>query len=165
MSDRVVLMNHGSIEQIATPSDVYTRPESSFVSDFIGDTNLFRGAVASCVADPAGEEFLVSVDSPVGALLGTSATGIPKGSQVWLSVRPEEIEIRSGGEMPLESHNAVNGIIQDEIFLGPFIQYQIAAAGQTVVVQAPARYGRFAFSREDEVIITWPIGSGRLLLR
>lgn len=86
MSDRIVVMNDGRIVQVGAPHEIYERPATDFVADFVGETNLLRGTVVG--GGPAGS----SVQLESGATLVT-ATELQVGNSVTLSVRPERVEV------------------------------------------------------------------------
>ncbi len=90
MSDRVALMRGGRIEQLGPPRDLYDRPRSRYVADFIGETNLLA-AVASD-RDPA----VVTVAGPAGPIpvrVEVRAEGTGADMPLWLSVRPESLRV------------------------------------------------------------------------
>jgi len=90
MSDRIAVFNRGRIEQIGTPSELYERPATRFVADFLGDTNFFPGIVRAsfdgyCHVDVMG--------CPVEAMAPAS---VATGAQVVVAVRPERVRLQSG---------------------------------------------------------------------
>lgn len=93
MSDRICLMNDGAIEQLGAPDDLYFRPRTLFVADFLGESNLLRGRV-----DKVSEDGLsvVLADGKVA----TSATGnggtFAVGQEVRLLVRPQNLAVKKG---------------------------------------------------------------------
>ncbi|MGD1908985.1 MAG: ABC transporter ATP-binding protein [Leptolyngbyaceae cyanobacterium] len=94
LSDQIVVMNHGHIDQIATPSQLFTTPASQFVAKFIGDNNLFSGKVVS--ATPyQGDQELVELDIPgLGPLFAIGHGGQP-GSAAACSVRPDLLHLET----------------------------------------------------------------------
>jgi len=85
VADRIAVMNKGKVEQFDTPVAIYDRPQTLFVNGFIGTTNLLSGKVTSVVGDIA----TVALDA--GATLRLPAQGVPAGSSVIVSVRPEQL--------------------------------------------------------------------------
>ena len=116
IADRIVVMNHGVIEQIGTPVDVYRRPASAFVADFIGVMN-FMPAVA------LGPGTVRSGD----AELACDIDGLPAGAGLTLAIRPEDIRVQSvtGSE-----ENAIAVRIASMEFLGSF--FRVDLAGKTL---------------------------------
>ncbi|WP_353475923.1 ABC transporter ATP-binding protein (plasmid) [Salipiger sp. H15] len=119
MSDRIVVMNGGRIEQDGTPEDLYFRPETRFVAEFIGATNLLDGTVRG--VDRASEE--VVVDWRGIELRGRAPAGVPAtGQEVSASLRLEKIALAA--EKPLTG-NAVQGRIVEKTFLGSRVAVDI----------------------------------------
>jgi iron(III) transport system ATP-binding protein len=112
VADRIVVMNHGVIEQVGTPVEVYRRPASAFVADFIGVMNFIPAVAARPGAARAGAlELACDVD------------GLPPGTGLTLAIRPEEIRVQSvtGGE-----ENAIAVRIAAMEFLGSFFRVDLA---------------------------------------
>ncbi|MBL8702574.1 MAG: putative 2-aminoethylphosphonate ABC transporter ATP-binding protein [Alphaproteobacteria bacterium] len=106
MADRIVVMNHGRIEQIGTPAEIYRTPASPFVADFVGQMNFFDGQIAA----PGRAR--------VGALdLACDTDGLAAGAAVKLCLRPEDVRVR--GVTPATA-NAIEVAIEEIEFLGAF---------------------------------------------
>jgi putative spermidine/putrescine transport system ATP-binding protein len=107
MSDRIAVFNHGRIEQVGTPADVYERPATAFVAGFVGTSNLITG--------PAAE-----------ALLGRSGT---------FTVRPEKIRLAAAEDPVAPDEAAALGHVEEVVYLGADTRYLVALdAGATLVV-------------------------------
>ena len=111
MADRIVVMNHGVIEQVGTPSDVYRRPASLFVADFIGAMNFVAGTVVR-----PGTVRLGGID------LACEGDGLAAGAPVTLAIRPEDIRV--GGVQGTEE-NAVRATVEVMTFLGSFFRVDL----------------------------------------
>jgi len=108
MADRVVVMNHGVIEQIGTPLEVYERPATPFVADFLGKVNVLK---ATCVG---GGRYRVGQKE-----IATPANGIAAGEAVRLYLRPEDRHLADSG--PVEAMpNALSGVVRHVDFLGTY---------------------------------------------
>ena len=108
MSDHVVVMNHGVIDQVGTPLDVYERPATPFVADFLGKVNVLHGV---CTGE--GRYRVGQVE------LETQANGVPSGASVRLYLRPEDRVLPDAG--PVESMpNALTGRVRTLDFLGTY---------------------------------------------
>ncbi|MCY0094799.1 putative 2-aminoethylphosphonate ABC transporter ATP-binding protein [Hoeflea ulvae] len=108
MADRIVVMNHGTVEQIGTPTEIYRHPATLFVADFIGETNK----VASVLKN--GKVALGDL------ALSTEATGIAEGANVTIAVRPEDVVPHSTEVMGEGGLNMLPVTITDMEFLGSF---------------------------------------------
>lgn len=92
LSDQIVVMNHGRIDQVATPTELFSQPASQFVAKFIGDNNIFAGKVVRSVPDDDGTDLIELDVENVGALF-CKGIATPKGSEAACSVRPDLINL------------------------------------------------------------------------
>jgi spermidine/putrescine transport system ATP-binding protein len=122
MSDRVAVMNQGRIEQIDTTTELYESPKTRYVSDFVGESNAFRGVITSLGRDRA--EILTE-----GRLLITVGPSdlFELNQTVDVVVRPEKI--RLGETRPPDPENVFEGEVQDSVFQGINIKYFVALPG------------------------------------
>jgi spermidine/putrescine transport system ATP-binding protein len=111
MSDRIAVMNHGRIEQIADPGEVYDRPATTFVAGFIGVSNLMPGTVRKTGA--GGE---VELDS--GVNVATPVNGFSVGDRCHAVVRPEKLAIGTGDR----GDPNVEGLVESSLYLGTSTQ-------------------------------------------
>ncbi|GAB4564709.1 MAG: ABC transporter ATP-binding protein [Anaerolineae bacterium] len=129
LSDRIVVMNRGRIEQIGSPQEIYRRPASAFVADFIGRTNFLSGRIV----DDGGERVTVEV---LGQHLRVPRPDPPRavGETVRLVVRPEAIHVDVQ-----DGH--YEGVVRRASYLGAQIEYDVEVAGEllTVVEYDPLR--------------------------
>ncbi len=154
MSDRIAVMSHGKVEQVGTPEDLYDRPRTPFVADFIGTTNLLSGTVAE-VRDGAA---IIRLASGETCLAG--ADGCVAGDAIQLSVRPESIRLESAASTGSEAAGAIRaddplgGTIEQVAYLGSAVQYHArTAGGQALSILAPRNGPRF--EPGDTVVLTW----------
>ena len=110
MSDRVCLMNHGRIEQIGTPGDLYFRPQTAFAADFLGESNILPARVTGRAA---GNTVLDCADLG-GLVLAAGGAGIA-GEAAQIMVRPENLSLVSVAE---PGWNAVPCMVREVIFTG-----------------------------------------------
>ena len=98
MADRIVVMNHGVIEQAGAPTEIYGEPASVFVADFIGTMNFIAGEVTGAgeVIGGAGSDGGAGVGAG-GLVLACDTSGFPEGARVTVAIRPEDI-VLDGGE-------------------------------------------------------------------
>lgn len=110
MSDYIVVLNGGNVEQMGTPMEIYTKPKSAFVSDFIGETNAFEGAVAG-----EGEGYLL-INCESGSFLATGKGFAPM-EFVNVAIRPHHT---LWDTKPVEGFH-LKGIVQDYLFTGAYV--------------------------------------------
>jgi len=116
MADRIVVMNQGVIEQVGTPTEVYRKPSSAFVADFVGTTNFLPAVVSGAnQVRYAGIDLACELDVKPGV-----------GHDVTLAVRPEDIVVRGVGE---RTPNAIRANVVDVEFLGAFCRIDLVARG------------------------------------
>ncbi len=92
LSDQVVVMNHGHIDQVATPTQLFNTPASQFVAKFIGDNNIFTGKVVDTSSNRTDQELIKLEVEGIGAVF-CQGIPTPKGSEAACSVRPDLIEL------------------------------------------------------------------------
>ncbi len=124
MADRIVVMNHGVIEQIGTPQEIYRQPASVFVANFVGAMNFVAGKSSGDGLVRCGSVDLASTDDH----------GFLHGADVTVAIRPEDIAVRN---LPPGGSNIVQARIVDLEFLGAFCRATLATGlGQTAELKA-----------------------------
>jgi spermidine/putrescine transport system ATP-binding protein len=125
MSDRIAVMNEGRILQLGTPGEIYERPRTRFVADFIGQTNFLEVGVTG------GDGTAVNVDLPgSGPLRARMPDGIQPQGRMTLAVRPEKISLLADlpvGEVP--GSNALTGRLDEVVYVGNHTQYLVRLSG------------------------------------
>jgi ABC-type Fe3+/spermidine/putrescine transport system ATPase subunit len=109
-------MRDGRVLQVATPKELYERPTTRFVADFVGTNNFIAGVCRGMT----GEQVLV--DTPLGALRGRATSLVSANGRCVLAVRPENITIGGADE------NAVDGTVILASYLGSVLRYDVATA-------------------------------------
>ena len=163
VADRIAVMDHGKLIQVATPSEIYEQPNSKYVADFIGDINLIEGKVTS--VDTAKKLVSVKASSLDKAVVIESDQVVKAGDQVWVAVRPEKVRI-SLEEPKAGDANIVPGTVYDIGYLGDASIYHVKIpTGQNVrtVVANTTRLVERPISWEDKVWLWWPRDAGVLL--
>jgi putative spermidine/putrescine transport system ATP-binding protein len=159
MSNRIAVFNNGKIEQVGTPSDLYEHPKTRFVANFIGETNLFSGAVSEL------SDGWCQIDCSGLSLRARSSGGIAKGQKVSVAVRPERTLLRGPGEAPAAAENRITGTISETVYLGRSRKYVVSAAGTQVTVVQQIGSGRERlFSIGDAVEVHWQIQDATAVL-
>lgn len=118
MSDTIIVMNDGVIQQIGTPEDVYNEPKNAFVADFIGESNIYNATMV----DKLKVKFLNTVFDCVD--------DFEVNSKVDVVVRPEDVTIHTR-----KTKNSVEGVITSKVFKGVNYQYIVMCGRNEVVVQ------------------------------
>jgi ABC-type Fe3+/spermidine/putrescine transport system ATPase subunit len=155
LSDRIVVMNQGRIEQISAPYELYTRPQSLFVAQFIGRNTLIPGIVR------ASDGASVTVDTPYGSLVGSATKGVSAGSKANLILPAESVDLLPGSTSKTElikSYGTCNipvtvGRIQQ---IGHIVQMDVVLSeGRTIGLEGHAdKYGG-RFAAGDKAFIAW----------
>ncbi|MFC7396097.1 ABC transporter ATP-binding protein [Chelatococcus sp. GCM10030263] len=159
LSDRIVIMNHGRIEQIGAPQSVYDLPESPFVANFLGEANLFPGVVTEL----AGAQGVLTLDDGT-SVRGPVATGVGKGSRAALFIRPERLQFAAAGSAGAPDRNAITGTVNRCSFLGSYRRYGVEIApGLQASVDQPNTEAMALFAPGSRVELRWPAGSGRII--
>jgi putrescine transport system ATP-binding protein len=161
LADRVAVMDHGRIIQVATPAEVYEQPNSRYVADFIGDINLLEGKVA---ANGAGA---VRLESPgTGAVVEVEQAIVARpGDQAWFAIRPEKVGISLDRPGDANS-NCVAGEVWDIGYLGDVSIYHVRlATGATMksTVTNRTRLVERPITWDDKVWLSWRRDAGVVL--
>ena len=127
ISDRIVVMNAGRVEQIGTQTDIYLRPETRFVAEFIGANNGLEGTVAS--VDGTGEDARASVRVGDLTLRAHARDGLSVGDAVIAYLRPEDVRLLDEGDDG-RWPNVVEGVVNRVVFEGPTAQVRVDVGGR-----------------------------------
>jgi iron(III) transport system ATP-binding protein len=134
MSDRVVVMSAGRIQQIGTPEEVYRAPANRFVAEFVGRVNLIDGVIAS----RDGTRALVDVDSSHRLAVTTPDAGALTG-QVTVAVRPEAVTLVRFDDATTNGTNTWDASVHAVAFLGDHYEYELEAGAISLTVQSAQR--------------------------
>lgn len=151
MSDRIAVMNEGNLEQIASPEEIYEKPETKFVADFIGETNLIEGKVASIDKEKALLQIGQSENVKVEDL------GFSIGEFVCIAVRPERLKIKN---KPNVDDQWLEGILKERIYMGSVLKTVVELNnGKDIVINEFAGESFDFTNKKDKVFITWKSNS------
>ncbi|MBW6422805.1 ABC transporter ATP-binding protein [Rhizobium sp. XQZ8] len=140
LSDRVVVMHGGQILQVGAPEEIYRRPENRRVAAFFGTPNLLNATVKDCRPN-GGQYYKLDVEGQGWSGECHAATEMPKGADVTVMVRPENLEIREAGAVNGGlSPNGLewSGEISQAIFRGPHRSIMVKTPAQTLHVETPS---------------------------
>ena len=152
MSDRIAVMNHGRIEQIGPPDQVYDRPGTRFTAEFLGSCNILEATVQS----RQGETLLVK--TPFGEASVNWAGGAG-GDSVLLTVRPENFLLREGAT----AGGGVCGKVVSIVYNGSQTHYEIQVSELTFKAVLVNAHGVGKFQVGDEVAVSVPSAALRML--
>jgi len=148
MSDRIAVFEDGVVQQLASPADLYEKPDNAFVAGFIGENNQLGGTVK----EVRGDACTVALDQGgmVNAAL-VDAGGV--GSRATLSIRPERVELlKEDNSMP----NSVSGRIEELIYLGDHVRIRMTVAGtDEFIVKIRNSADRTVLKEGDEMTVGW----------
>jgi spermidine/putrescine transport system ATP-binding protein len=152
MSDRIVVMNEGRVEQSGSPEEVYLRPATRFVAEFVGETNLFSGTVRGIDGE------VVVIDWRGITLRGAARDFRPDiGQPVTAAVRPERIRCHDAASAPA---SALEGLIRQRVFKGSRVDLDIRVGnGGGHLVKAFVQGDGINRIDQDRVWIDWDPGS------
>lgn len=151
MSDRIVILNRGKIEQDGTPAEIFDTPATAFVADFIGDTNLLDGTVV----EANGGRALVDL-GPLGQASGAAVNGLTPGAPAKVSIRPTDLRIESVPES--------EAVVQDAVLVGGHVAMTIRSGERAVTAhvtrdRAMAPGTRVQVHLDSERIRVFPVES------
>ncbi|HEY9635087.1 MAG TPA: ABC transporter ATP-binding protein [Coleofasciculaceae cyanobacterium] len=134
LSDRIAVMRAGKIEQIGTPTEIYERPRTTFVADFIGDTNFFKGRLES--TDASTLEIVTSKGLRIVVQPKSPRDAVSTSNEVVVSVRPEKIRLSLSP--PDSKINCFEGRLQHVMYMGTHVHYVVELlSGDRLTVMLP----------------------------
>ena len=149
MADTIAVMNEGKIEQMGSPADLYDNPRTSFVANFLGQSNLIKGSIV----DASGDNKVVDIFGTKIAL--PAARNHAHDSSVLLGIRPEKIRIQPAGTS-MSGNILTGGVISDASYIGVSTQYQVEMPwGQELMVFEQNDDGTPPLAKGDAVTISW----------
>ena len=151
MADTVAVMNAGLIEQMGAPADLYENPKTTFVANFLGQSNLIAGTVIGREGDFTKVDMHgITVSVPVGRTHTDSKQG-------WVGIRPEKVLIAGvGEELDAPGNHLDGGVITDVSFVGVSTQYLVRMPwGQELQVFEQNTGRRRLFTHGEAVDISW----------
>ncbi|KEA05307.1 ABC transporter ATP-binding protein [Rhizobium rhizogenes] len=160
MADRIAVMSHGKVAQIATPAEIYEAPNSRFVADFIGDVNILEGNVSSA----SSGIIEIAVDPAIMLRIASSDTPA-EGSRASLAIRPEKLRITP--RPPANALvNAAEGEIWDIAYLGDMTVFHVKLKNGQVVKASSLNAVRAVeepFAYDQNVWVSFDENAGVLL--
>ena len=158
MSDRIAVMNGGRVEQTGTPREIYERPQTAFVADFIGSLNALDVRIDELVGEHA--VMRVGDGERVLAVLGQ---GHRPGETVRVAVRPERVRIAAGGEPLQDGGSRLEGTVAEVVFLGMYTQFHVDTRAGRVVSHRLADGAPVGLEDGSRVTLSWEPEQASLL--
>ena len=160
MSDRIAVMNDGVIEHLGSPRDVYERPATPFVADFVGVLNAAELTVSSVDGDRA----VLTINDRDRVVVPATGHDLVAGTTALVAVRPERIAISRGAAAEANGGSRLSGTVAQVVYLGTLTQFHVdTSAGKTFVVHQLSTEGSDAIDARDEVTLTWPVEDSAIL--
>ena len=125
MSDRIAVMDHGVIEQLGEPEEIYERPRTTFVAGFIGVSNLMPGEVVSTGTGT------VELRLDAGVTVRTGAAGVSVGDRAHAVVRPEKLQLRRANGAAPDGRASVDGQVESSLYMGTATQVIVRLTDDT----------------------------------
>jgi len=147
VADRIAVMNHGRLIQVAGPAEIYERPQSRWVAEFIGEATMIAGRMIT--SD--------DVETALGQLRVADPGAARAGDAISLALRPEKIAMSA--QRPANAPNAVAGTVSEIGYRGGMSVYKVKLADRSLMKVALANVqarGQAAFAVNDLVWLSWP---------
>ena len=150
LSDRIVVMNQGKIEQIGAPEEIYRRPATRFVADFIGRANFLNARIDSVEGDQAAVELL-------GQRVRVPVTfAVAAGDQLTAVLRPEGLTLREDAALE-------QGVVEQAMYLGSSTEYVVQVQGTQLIVVDTDPRAQYVFREGQTVGVTFEPSTVHLL--
>jgi spermidine/putrescine ABC transporter ATP-binding subunit len=147
LSDRVVVLNDGKVEQIGSPAEVYEHPATGFVAKFLGESNILHGIVVE-----AGANGAVCDIGGGRRVRSAAATGLAPGERVEVIVRVERMRLT---REPTDLANSYPAVLEQVMYLGSDIRYGIRLGDHLIKLVEKNRGDGAVFQQKQEVYLEW----------
>lgn len=159
LSDQVVVMDHGHIDQVATPTELFETPASRFVAKFIGDNNIFEGTVRNTTPDTKGADIVELEVEGIGSLF-SRGQAVPVGQTAACSIRPDLLTVAShlDDAIPSSQANCITARIADVELTGYVTRVGLLAeaTGQELLYKVrTSDWARLNLSEGQTVTLRW----------
>jgi putative spermidine/putrescine transport system ATP-binding protein len=157
MSDRIAVFNDGRIQQLASPSDLYERPDNSFVASFIGENNRLQGTVETIDGDRC------TVRLATGEVIDATPVNVKtKGQPTLVSIRPERVEYKP--DLLPKGVHTLDAEVVEVIYMGDLFRTVVRVAGaDDFVIKSRNTAGQLVPKAGERLKIGWSPGDARAL--
>lgn len=152
MSDRIAVMNHGVLEQIGTPHEIYEHPANKFVANFIGESNILEGYITEI------KDSVATVSFEFGHVKHWKADGFVNEEMVYISVRPENMRY---SDKPVDGFD-LRGIVKEHVYAGSTIRL-VVELPNSLEVKIACHPGEVLPPPHSDVYLYWPEDKSVLL--
>jgi spermidine/putrescine transport system ATP-binding protein len=152
MSDRIAIMNEGRVEQVGSPAEIYENPQSEFVANFIGVSNVYSAAVVRLDDD----RVLCRTDKGVELLVARRNRVVSEGHRVKVIIRPEKLLVTAGGSDASQADNTYKARVATVVYVGSVTQLIVEIEGgllARILLQNVRRAGRGDWQTGDLVTV------------
>ncbi len=153
ISDNIILMKNGVVAQMGTPHEIYYRPNSEFVADFIGECNFLKGTADG--SESAEGRYITRVRMPQGEVAVVTDKPYAKGSECEIVLRPEAITITDQGQLPCK--------VELSCFMGSYQNYHVRVGDTLVKITDNCPINKKVFKVGDRVFISFSPECAHLL--
>jgi spermidine/putrescine transport system ATP-binding protein len=151
MSDRICVMNNGLIEQLGTPDEIYERPKTKFVADFIGETNIFEGSVTEV------EDNTITVDLGHDQSVTLENRCLKAGDPVCFAIRPERLKLKN---TPETGDSYLKARLKERIYVGSSQKTILTLpSGKEITINESAGENYSFPQNVEEAFVTWNTGN------
>jgi len=157
VADRIGVMDQGCLVQVGPAPEIYERPKSRWVADFVGEVNIFAGRL--------GEDYRNVLGTPLGSLHTAVKPDAAPGAAVWVAVRPEKIRVTREPPVPAPE-NCVTGKVVQVGYLGDTSIYKIRVGEECLITAALANVGGGGYrvaGVDDDVWLSFPADAAIVL--
>ena len=135
MSDRIIVMNKGVIQQVGDPETIYSSPANSFVANFIGVVNLMEGVLSGRSGDYNNLEIPIGNGREPMRIQAVGGEGAREGQKLILSLRPEDIVLHLSAPAGTSHGNVMQGEVIDTVYLGSFLECRVRVGSHEINIQ------------------------------
>lgn len=149
MSDRIAVMEEGRLQQVGTPEEIYERPSTLFVAQFVGRNNIFEGTV---IKSGGHNRYLIDADGI--RIACRSRTDLALGARVKLAIRNERVAVEHDDRMSGEP-NEVLAVVTQRVYSGSTLQVEALAGAKNIAIDLPTTANNSIVALNDSVLLRW----------
>jgi ABC-type Fe3+/spermidine/putrescine transport system ATPase subunit len=152
ISDRILVLNDGIIQQLGSPSDIYETPKNMFIAEFVGYVNFLEGKIEN--SDPDSGVYQVSTEHGNVSINKANDKNLGKGDEVFLVIRPETVTLFPSDAQDLP--NMLTGKIRHSMYAGNLVKYTIKCGDREILIDQYNPKDSIQYKRGDNIKFTIP---------